>query len=242
MARQGGDVMMLMTNDNPNIVIPATTTAVELRSGSLRTFFGKNVQPLLQFGGNVNPVTLAGIKGTLSLSASKYYFTRSEAGDAKAIDRDARIITKGDSRYNDPYLMIIYMGQNSGWSTVADLIDQHEKMIAHSTAKHVLILGLSSGTADSRADYESAMKAKFGRYFLSLRQYLAHPIYDSDNNIVSCYGLADEGLTPTSDDLDKIAIGQVPSQLLADSVHYTDATKTAIGNMIYKYCQDLGIF
>ena len=113
MARQGGDVMMLLTNDNPNIVIPGTTTAVELRSGSLRTFFGKNVMPLLQGGGNVNPVTLAGIKGTLSLSAGKYYFSRSEAGEAKAIDRDARIITKGDSEYNNPYLMIIYMGQNS---------------------------------------------------------------------------------------------------------------------------------
>ena len=241
-ARQGGDVMMLFTSNNPDIVIPATTTAVEIRTNNIKTFKGKFVTPLLQGGGNVNPVTLDGIKGTLSLSSSKYYFTRSEAGDAKTIDRDASLVTYGDTKYNSPYLMVIFMGQNGGWSNVSELIDQHKKMIAHANAKHVLILGLSSGTAESRADYEAAMKAEFGRYFVSIRQYLAHPIYDAGNNIVSCYGLADERLTPTADDLAKIAIGQVPSQLLADSVHYTTATKTAIGNMLFKYCQDLGIF
>jgi hypothetical protein len=241
-ARQGGDIMMLFTSDNPNIVIPATTDAVEIRTNNIKTLFGNYAHPLAQPGGYVNPVTLNGIKGTLSLSSSKYYFTRSEAGEAKTIDRDARIVTYGDVKYNSPYLMIIFIGQNGGWSDAAELIDQHNKMIAHSSAKHVLVLGLSSGTTESRADYEAAMKAEFGRYFVSIRQYLAHPIYDENNQIVSCYGLADEGLTPSANDLEKIAIGQVPSQLLADGVHYTDATKTVIGNMLYKYCQDLGIF
>ena len=85
------------------------------------------------------------------------------------------------------------------------------------------------------------MTQEFGRRFISLRQYLAHPIYDENNNIVSCYGLADQNLTPTSDDLDKIAIGQVPSQLLRDSVHYTDGTKIIIGNMLYKKMCELNI-
>ena len=240
MARQGGDVMQIISDD---VTIPATTTAVVFRQNNIRTYFGNYVAPALQGGGNLNPVIIAGVEGTLSYSGGDYSFTRSVAGDAVTIDRPTAITTKGDRLYNSPYLMIIYMGQNSGWSTNDELIQQHEYMIAHAHAENVLVLGFSSGTASSRADYESAMRAKFGRYFVSLREYLAHPIYDQDGvTIISCYGLADASLTPTSADLDAIAVGSVPPQLLKDAVHYTDACKTVIGNMLYKKCQELGIF
>jgi hypothetical protein len=33
------------------------------------------------------------------------------------------------------------------------------------------------------------MKTEFGRYFVSLREYLSTPIYEN-GNIVSCYGMA----------------------------------------------------
>ena len=48
--------------------------------------------------------------------------------------------------------------------------------------------------------------------------------------------------TPTTSDTNAQAIGQVPPQLLSDAVHYTTTTRTVIGNMIYKKCQDLNIF
>ena len=95
------------------------------------------------------------------------------------------------------------------------------------------------------------MKKEFGRYFISLREYLAHPIYGTDGNtIVSCYGLADQGLEPGSKEyngvtynaLDEIATGTVPHQILQDSVHYTAGTKDVIGNMLYKKCCELNIF
>jgi len=237
----------MIVND---MTIPADAQAITIATAASKidTELGGLASPLLQGGSShVNPCKIGDIEGTLAWTGSSYNdlsgtwtFTRSEAGDAVVIDRPTAIRTNYDRNYNDPYLMIIFMGQNGGYTDDAELIERHRLMIEHSTAKHFLVLGFSSGTAASRADYESAMKYEFGRNFLSLREYLAHPIY-TGGVITSCYGLADEGLTPTADDLAKIAVGQVPSQLLADAVHYTSATKTIIGNLIYKRLCELNI-
>ena len=240
MARQGGDGIIIN-----NVTIPATTTSVKIGENTLPTFFGNDVSQVRQQLGYVNPVKIGDIEGTMLYDGDShaYNFTRSSAGAAVNIDRPTIMRTCADWQYNSPYLMVIFMGQNGGWSTNDELIQQHEYMIAHAHAKNVLVLGLSSGTESSRADYESAMKEKFGRYFVSLREYLAHPIYDEDGvTITSCYGLADAGLTPTTADIDAIAVGSVPPQLLVDAVHYTDTCKTVIGNMLYKKCQELNIF
>ncbi len=93
------------------------------------------------------------------------------------------------------------------------------------------------------------MKAAFGRRFISLREYLAAPIYDGEGHIISCYGLADQGLEPGEKEyngvtyvaLDEIATGTVPHQILSDSVHYTAGTKTVIGKMLYQKMRELNI-
>lgn len=251
MARQGGDIMVVN-----NITIPAGLEPVLISDRDVDTGIdteeGKKATPLLQGGtAHVNPCKIGDIEGTLKWTGSSYSdmtgtwtFTRSVAGDSVEITRPTAIRTAFDMNRNSPYLMVIFIGQN-GWgsSDVNLLIEMHKKMIAHANAKHVIILGLSSGTAESRASYEEAMKKEFGRYFISLREYLSHPIYDTTGEtIISCYGLDDSDITPTDDDLQKIAIGQVPSSLLSDTVHYTTTTKTVIGNMIYRRCRDLNIF
>ena len=86
------------------------------------------------------------------------------------------------------------------------------------------------------------MTEAFGRRFVSIRAYLAHPIYDTDGEtIISCYGLDDAGLDLTDADIERIKNGQVPQTLLSDSGHYTAATKTVIGTMLYKKMVELGI-
>ncbi len=235
-ARQGADAMIVN-----NITIPADTIPVTIANrstdGGIKTVFGNKVMPLLQGGAHVNPVMIGNVEGTLKWTGSNYAdttgawtFTRSVAGDAVVIDRETVIRTEFDRNKNTPHLMVIFMGQNGGYSSIADLINTHKLMINHAKARHVIILGLSSGTADSRKDYETAMRYEFGRYFISLREYL------------SKYGLDDAGLTPTDADLVAMAKGQVPPQLLTDSVHFTAATKTVIGNMLYKKCVELNIF
>ena len=255
-ARQGADAMCI-----DNLTIPADTTPVTIASRStdngIKTVEGNTVTPLLQGGSHVNPCKLGDTIGTLKWTGSNYAdqtgvwtFTRAEAGTSITIDRPTVLRTDFDMNKNTPYLMIIFIGQNGGYTDDEDLVRQHRLMIEHANAKHVIVLGLSSGSASYRANYEARMKKEFGRYFISLREYLAHPIKDSSNNIISCYGLADQELEPGSKvingttyiALDEIATGTVPHQILADGVHYTDGTKTVIANLIYKRCKELNIF
>ena len=255
MARQGGDVMIV-----DGITIPATTTAVTIASratdSGISTELGNKVTPLFQASAHINPVMLGDIKGTLAWTGSSgadqngtWTFTRATAGEEIVIDRPTAIKTNFDIVHNGKNeLMIIYMGANGGWNDVANLIHQHKLMIDHFKGKEYVVLGLSTGTAASSADYEVAMKEAFGRRFISLREYLAHPIYEN-GEIVSCYGLADQNLTPstkeyagvTYNSLDEIAVGTVPHQLLIDGIHYTEGTRQIIGKMLYKKIKELNI-
>ena len=253
-ARQGADVMLVDA-----ITIPATTDPVTIATRTsdigITTYEGYKVTPLLQGGSHVNPVKIGDVEGILKWTGSNYAdmngiwtFTRSVAGDAVVIDRPTAIRTEFDRNKNAPHLMVIFIGQNGGYTDNDDLIRQHRLMIEHANAKNFIVLGLSSGTASGRKNYEDAMKKEFGRYFISLREYLAHPIYQN-GEIVSCYGLADQNITPDPSysyngktTLQEITEGSVPHQILADVVHYTVGTKTVIGNMLYKKCCELGIF
>lgn len=248
-ARQGADVMVLS-----DITIPATVTPITVatRSQGIRTEMGNSVSPLLQGGAHVNPVKVGDIEGTLKWTGSSYSdpngtwtFTRSEAGEAVTLTRPTAMRTDFDRNRNSPHLMVIFMGTNDGNppSSIDALIDKHRQMINHANARHVIVLGITRGTPEAYAEYTSKMKREFGRYFIDLKEYLAHPIYGSDGKtIVSCYGLDDAGLTATSADLEAIAQGVVPPQLLSDGVHYTTATRTVIGTYIYKRCKEMNIF
>lgn len=257
-ARQGADAMIVN-----NITIPADTSEILITSRTgdtgITTVEGKKVAPLLQGGSHVNPCKIGDIEGTLRWTGSNYadtsgtwVFKRSIAGDAITINRPTVLRTNFDMTKNDPYLMIIFIGQNGGWNNnLDDLVRQHKMMIEHSNANHVIILGLSSGSAASREDYEARMKKEFGRYFISLREYLSTPIYEN-GEIVSCYGIADQDANVAMDYISQNASGKtvlqeindgiVPHAILADGVHYTSGTKTVIGNLIYKRCKELNIF
>ena len=257
-ARQGGDAIVLN-----NITIPGDGTPVEIAKytdGGVATVLGNKVMPAIQSNSNLNPVDVDGVECSLKWTGSSYSDTagtwtikRKTIGDDIVINRPTVVRTAFDKLYNDPYLMIIFIGQNKGYDDDYEiLVEQHKRIIEHANAKHVIVLGLHSGDTASRTDYETRMKKEFGRYFISLREYLAHPIYGSDGStIVSCYGIDDQGLTAdtaysyggkTYNSLEEIAIGKVPHQILMDGMHFTSGTRTVIGNLIYKRCKELNIF
>ena len=261
-SRQGGDAICIN-----NIIIPADTSDVLIASKNtdhgLLTVENKRVTPLFQGssanGTHFNPCKIGDIEGTLRWTGSNYaddtgtwVFKRSEAGEAITINRPTILRTNYDMNKNNPYLMVIYIGQNGGWDNNLDtLVRQHRLMINHANAEHVIILGLSSGNASGRAEYEARMKQEFGRYFISLREYLSTPIYEN-GEIVSCYGIEDQNaeidmdyISPNANNLtvkQEIEQGIVPHAILADGVHYTTGTKTVIGDLIYKRCKELNIF
>ena len=246
-ARQGADAMTIN-----GVTIPAAcepvTLAVRASDMGILTEWGYKVTPLLQGGAHVNPVMIGDVEGTLKWTGANYAdttgvwtFTRSKAGEAVVIDRPTAIRTAFDRLHNRvDEIMVLFIGQNGGYKDVSDLIRTHRLMIDHFKGKEYLVLGLSSGTEVQRKDYEAAMKEAFGRRFVSLREYLAAPVYEG-TEIVSCYGLKDAGLAPTEADIERIKVGQVPQTLLMDSVHYTPATKAVIGRLVYKKMKELGI-
>lgn len=248
-ARQGADVMMCNNITIPNTAGTRVTIATRAEGGIL-TEFGKRVTPLLQGGGDhVNPCYIDNVRGVLSWMGTNatdqtgyWAFAPNAKGTGRTIKRPTAIRTAFDINHNNPYLMVIYIGMNAPVSPVDEFVQYHKLMIQHANAKHVIMLGVHSGTAAGE-EYITAMKKAFGRYFISLKEYLAHPIYDTDGEtIISCYGLDDAELTPTAEDLTAISNGECPPQLMVDGIHYTDACKAVIGNMIYKKCQELNIF
>lgn len=233
MARQGGDVMLVN-----NITIPSDTSPVTIATRSedkgISTYFGHKVTPLLQGGGHMNPCTIGDVEGTLRWTGSSHSdttgvwtFTRNKEGEEVVITRPTALVTNYDRTRNKPKIMIIFIGQNGGWDNINHLIQQHRLMIEHSQCNDFIVLGLSSGTANSRREYEEAMKNEFGRRFFSLRAYLSQ------------YGLEDLEIEPTEQDLAMMAQGQTPQSLLIDSVHYTNECRALIGELVYKLIKEL---
>jgi lysophospholipase L1-like esterase len=233
-ARQGGTVMLV--ND---FTIPSTTTAVQIADyyNPILNNQGKAVYPLRQGNGYVNTCSIGGVEGTLSRtqtsSTSKdlvYYFTRTEAGNEVIIDRPTPIITAGQiDRRSD--IMIIFIGQNGGYDTTEELINQIKAMVDFndSIKTEYIVLGLTSGTAESRASMEYDFSEAFGRRYINLREY------------ISAYGLDDAELTATKEDLEDMAEGSIPASLRYDNVHFNAYGYTVIGNLIYKKLLELNI-
>lgn len=257
-ARQGADAYIVK-----GITIPADTSAVTLTTNAegFNTQLGvTGIKP--NFTGNLiahfNPCKIAGVEGTITRngtgSSDTITFARKTAGSAVTLSRPETIKTNADMNWNAPYLMIIWMGQNSfGYdndneitgtisaANISHCIESARLMIEHAKATNFLVLGIATGTAASNADYEAALAKEFGRYFFSVRQYLVHPVY-SNGSISTCYGLQDIEATPTAQDLTDIANGKVPSQCFMDGVHFVEALRPFIGDAIYKRCKELNMF
>jgi hypothetical protein len=234
--RQGGMLYIVQ----PGITIPAGTTSVAV---TLLSDDGGTVAPLLQDSSGVkgiNPCFIEDIQGVLSYSSGVYYFTRSVAGTSKVINRPSSLIPASQI-LTGTYIPIIWMGTNGGFADSAELIYQHKKMLDIANVKKYLILGTTNVTESQGSSRETLMYKEFGRHYINLRQYLSSPIYDGET-IVSSYGLNDEGLTATAQDLADIATGYVPTSLRIDSgnIHYNNYGYDAIGKLVYKRGHELG--
>ena len=114
--RQGGVPLMVDA-----FTIPADTTpvAVELYGW----FDGKQTVSILSNLGDryLNPVTIAGITGDLSIDSGTYYFTRSESGTQTSVDNFTRVVTHGSKAFDDEYVAIIFSGANFHFSNEAEI-------------------------------------------------------------------------------------------------------------------------
>lgn len=209
--RQGG--RQIIVNE---ITIPSTTTPVKIgTSNTLYNDANELVRPMLKGEMGINPVTLYGIEGTLSVdknSPTNYYFTRNTEGESVDILEPTPLLTRASTEHKDD-ITIIFIGQNGGYDSINELINQQTAMIEHLEHDRYLVLGLTTGTKSERQELESQLLDTFQDKFINLREYL------------STSGLEDANIEPTKADLEAMKLGKVPSSLLINN--------SIVGNRIF---------
>ncbi|MBE5962373.1 MAG: hypothetical protein E7256_13505 [Lachnospiraceae bacterium] len=216
------------------LTIPSERTPVRIRFKSIN---GHALMPLRQEKTGINPVTIEGIEGTLTISQDssysdeyQYYFTRSTAGEETQILDDMELHIASAGLYNK-YIPIIAIGENGGYVDYNDLITQiHAIAEQHDTNGKYIVLGITIGTDDTNTVLEDTMRSEFGQKYINLRKYLCES------------GLEDCGITPTEEDEDNILIGRVPASLRSDDIHLNSYGYTAVAQGIYERMERLGYF
>jgi len=202
-ARQGGkDLIVSVTGD----VIPAS-------GGVALTAISDDV---IRNAGAYSPsagsfqVLLAGVAGSLSATAANAYtFTRNAPGSATSCPPNSVMTLVSAAQYAY-HTMYLWVGHNNiGASQV--VVDDIISMIRYHKARGMKRYRVMTLVNDNynNAGANALIRKTFGHHVLDMRQ------------IILDRGLADCGITPTSEDTAALAIGNIPPSLKADSIHLT---------------------
>ena len=193
----------------------------------------------------LNPCYIAGVKGNLLRVSSSYpldqgIFTRETSGDAVEIDRPTEIVPYAEQMKEYP--MVIAIGTNVGFDTsdANALTNIVRWMVNYSGAKKYLVMGLYHTGANWQKNANTALKNEFGRHYIDAETYMKTPIYDSGDTIISSYALADEGITPTAEDLTAIENGSYPPSIMYDNTHFNKYGYDCIAKLQYNRGKVLG--
>ena len=221
-----------------DFIIPENTEAVEINFISQN---GKAVAPLRQGNRGMESVTIEGIEGVIQIkqdsytgSEYEYFFQRNTSGEAMEVKAGTEIITSASTQYLN-YIPVIFIGQNGGYGSIQELIDQQRAIINHQEMNvqnygKFIIVGLHTGTAEARAELEEVMIEEYGEQYINLREYM------------STDALTDAGLEATAEDEELMAIGSTPQSLLSDEVHFNATGYRLLGEQIYQRMEELGYF
>ena len=212
-------------------VIPADTAAFRIL---LQPINGQPTLPLKQGNASfttgsmmLNDGTL--VPGTISRTTDVdavtdlYWFARSTAGTQLTANRPMTwLSTDAEARRGD--ITCIWIGQNGPGNERA--IQDAWAIINHLNAAEKRWLVISRPTSTDAED--ARWHEEFGRRHIAIRKYMVQ------------YGLADAGLTPTTQDNTDMANGVVPTQLRIDSVHWTAAGYTILGQQVRNRLKEMG--
>lgn len=232
-ARQGGSPLVGLPSGG---AIPASgPVALTLKRAS-------DGQPTARFirvsPKQVNPVTFAGVQGTLAWESanSRYLFTRQTAGDAVPVTRPMPLYAASSTAQRNK-LHLIWMGRNNQLET-DQIAGDIASMIQHMDAvkKRYLILSVltatdePTGSANHAAitDLNLRLARQYGRRFVDLRRYLID------------YGLDDAQISPTAEDAACIAADTLPPSLAPDKMHLNDAGYAIVANLVAQRLEELG--
>lgn len=227
-----------------DFVIPA---GVESVSVGIESEDGKDVTPLIAGDGGINPVTIAGVQGTLTRNANgqrknqnAYQFTRLEAGAEVSVEKGTRITTAVTDAYKD-YIHIVWLGTYEDSYNAEKLVNETKALLARqniNTDRYIVIGPCAyNGSWNVSSSHlldaiDSAMLQAFGDRYISLRKYLMED------------GLRDANLIPTTQDIQNITNGYVPSSFRsnASGADLNGVAYELLGKLVYERMDRLGYF
>ena len=123
-------------------------------------------------------------------------------------------------------ITVLFAGTNN-WSSSAPEADipYLKDMISRIGNDHYIVIGIYK---ENSPEYDAAMASEFGSHFINMR------------NLLSQYGLAINGMTPTASDTAAMNAGLVPPSLLSDDIHPNDYGHLAIATILYNQILFLG--
>ena len=227
-----------------DFVIPAGKDSVTI---TLKSQNGKAVAPLTAGGAGVNPVTIAGVEGTLTLvtdnsswKQTSYRFTRLEEGAETPVTKGTEIVTAATEEYKD-YIHIVWMGTYGEFTNPEKLVNEIKTLLQRQIQNEdrYLVIGpctyrgsWQSPATVSLESLDSAMLQTFGDHYISVRKYLIED------------GMRDAGLTSTKTDEDNIKLGFVPTSFRspAAGADLNSVAYKLIGKLVYERMEKLGYF
>lgn len=227
-----------------DLVIPAEVESVPV---TIISEDGSSVSPLIAGDGGVNPVTIAGVSGTLVRNASTqqwnkyiYQFTRLEAGEEVFVEKGTPIITAAADEYQN-YIHIVWLGTYGDYSNPDKLVSDTRKLLQRQTANtdRYLVIGPCTyggswvnATSYMMDSIDSAMLQAFGDRYINLRKYLMED------------GLRDAELSETTQDKQCIANGCTPDSFRsnASGADLNGVAYELVGKLVYERMDRLGYF
>ncbi len=224
--------------------IPADTEPVQIQFTSED---GKQVKPLTAGSAGLNPVTIGGVEGTITLETNvqswgqSYYFTRTEAGSAVEVEKGTQIISGSTDAYKD-YLHIVWLGTYDSVLDPAKLVSDTKALLSRQAQNpdRYLVLGpctirgsWTSADVTVMDAIDSAMLQAFGNHYINVRKYLLAD------------GMTDAKFTATKEDKTVIQQSMVPISFRSNSTTGADLNGTAyrlIGKLVYDRMDTLGYF
>ena len=225
-----------------NLVIPAEIESIPV---AIKSEDGKTVTPLIAGDGGINPVTIAGVQGTLTRNASTqqwseyvYQFTRLEAGTEVAVEKGTQVVTAATNAYQD-YIHIVWLGTYGTFSNPDKLVNDTRALLQRqsiNTERYLVISPCTyNGSWQMASPYamdaiDSAMLQAFGDRYINLRKYLIED------------GLRDANISATTLDKQSIANGNVPDSFRSNTngADLNGVAYELLGKLVYERMDRLG--
>ena len=223
-----------------DFVIPAGKESVPI---FIESEDGRTVSPLTAGSAGVNPVTIAGVEGTLVRTSnaqgwgqSPYQFTRLEEGAETPVAKGTEIVTSCMDEYRD-YIHIVWLGTYGDYGTPEKLVSDTKALLQRQNINgdRFLVIGpcTTKGTwgmisVTSLDAIDSAMLQAFGNHYINLRKYLIED------------GLRDAGLSSSGNTVP----GTVPVTFrsYAGGADMNSVAYQLIGKLVYERMDSLGYF